>query len=264
MLKVRPLAKINLYLKVVGKRPDGYHLIESEVQTISLWDEMGLEPSEEFSMECFGEKVPCNEENLVYRAYKIFAERYPIPGLRIRLYKKIPPGRGLGGGSSNAAALLLALSEMFRPEMSFGEILSMARSIGADVALFLLGGHLKISGIGEKLESLPEIEGWAVVVDPGVAISTKEVYEKYDSLRREGFNFVPYENHLLPAALSLHPELEKYLKAGMKLTGSGSALFKTFPYRSEAEEFYGKISSGRKWVVDFVPLSRYRKLVLGE
>ncbi len=264
MLKVRPLAKINLNLRVLGKRPDGYHLIESEVQTISLWDEMELAPSREFTMECFGEKVPCNEENLVYRAYKIFAEKYPIPGLKVRLNKKIPPGRGLGGGSSDAAAMLLALSKIFHPEIPFEELLSMARSIGADVPLFLLGGHLKISGAGEGLEALQEMEGHAVVVDPGVALSTREVYEKYDSLHREGFKFEPYENHLLPAALSLHPELEKYLKAGMKLTGSGSALFKTFPYRSEAEEFCGKISSGRKWVVDLVPFSRYRKFIFGE
>ncbi len=264
MFTLRPPAKINLNLRILGKRADGYHLIESEVQTVSLHDEMEVEASRGFHLECHGKRVPCGEENILYRAYEAFSKVVAVSGIKIKLFKRIPPGRGLGGGSSDAAALLLAMREIFTPNLPFAMLQEIALKVGADVPLFLIGGRIKMEGIGEKLTALPDREGYAVLLDPGLEVTTGEVYRKYDELLEKGFDFSPYENHLLPALLSLHPELEQYPAMGMRLTGSGSCFFKTFSSLSEAREFYGKISSGRKWVVEFVPFSRYRNFLLGE
>ncbi len=264
MLKVSPAAKINLYLRIRGKRSDGYHLVESELQTVDLRDELTVERSPRFILACSGEPVPCGEENLVARAFRLFREKIGAEPVKIHLHKRIPPGRGLGGGSSDAAATLLALGKLFAPDLTMEVLLSMAVELGADVPFFLLGGRVKVEGIGEKLQPLKDLPGVAVVVDPGLEVSTAKIYEEYDKLREKGFDFTPYSNHLLPALLSLHPELHKFREWGMELSGSGSCFFKTFAEVSEARSFYGKISSGRKWVVNFVPFVEYQSTLIGE
>ncbi len=264
MLKVRPAAKINLYLRIKGKRRDGYHLIESELQTVDLRDELVIRRSRKFRLTCSGEPVVCDETNLVARAFFLFKERYGAEALEVHLHKRIPPGRGLGGGSSDAGAFLLALRKLFAPDLPFQALLSMARQLGADVPFFLLGGRAKAEGIGERLQPLKDLQWTAVLVDPGLEISTAEIYSQYDKLVEQGFDFSPYSNHLLPALLSLYPELEIFHLWGMNLSGSGSCFFKTFPGVSEAEDFYGKISSGRKWLVNFVSFSEYQSTLIGE
>ncbi len=264
MLKVRPAAKINLYLKIKGKRSDGYHLIESELQTVNLRDELLIKKSRTFRLHCSGEPVVCDETNLVARAFFLFKERHGAEPVEVYLRKIIPPGRGLGGGSSDAGAMLLALRKLFAPELPLQALLSMAQELGADVPFFLLGGRVKVEGIGERLQPLKDLQGTAVLVDPGLEVSTAEIYRQYDRLAEEGFDFSPYANHLLPALLSLHPELRRFHEWGMELSGSGSCFFKTFSEVSEAEDFYGKISSGRKWLVSFVPFSEYQSTLIGE
>ena len=265
MLKARSYAKLNLYLFIRGKREDGYHLIESEFQTIGLYDEIYIKPAKEFILECSGEKVPCDERNFVYKAFSLFKKTTGIEGeVKITLRKNIPKGRGLGGGSSNAAITLLLLNRLAGQILNEREISELASRIGADVPFFLKGGRAKVSGIGEILKPMDDFEGYAVVVDPGFEISTAEAYKEYDRLAKEGFDFSIYKNHLLPAAISLRPELSVLVEMGMDMTGSGSAFFKIFSHREQAMAFYGKIQRWRKWVIPLISSSEYRKFSFGE
>lgn len=265
MLKARSCAKINLYLHIKGKRDDGYHLIESEFQTIGLYDEINFSPAGEFSLECSGEAIPCDETNLIYRAYKLFISRTGInSGVKVILKKNIPPGRGLGGGSSNAAVTLMGLNRIFSTGLGSDELHSLAVELGADVPFFLIGGRARISGIGEEIFPLEDTEGFAVIVDPGMEISTAEAYRLYDDLREKGFDFSSFKNHLFPAAINLEPELRSFYEMKMDMTGSGSCFFKIFSDHPRALAFYDKIQGWRKWIVPLVSSHEYRTFTFGE
>lgn len=265
MFKARSCAKINLYLHIKGKRDDGYHLIESEFQTVGLYDEINFSPAEKFSLECSGEVVPCDETNLIYRAYKLFISRTGINfGVKVILNKNIPPGRGLGGGSSNAAITLIVLNKIFKTNLGIDELHSFAAELGADVPFFLKGGRAKIRGIGDKIFPLKDTKGFVVIVDPGIEISTAEAYRVYDNLMEKGFDFSSFKNHLLPSAINLEPELKILYEMKMDMTGSGSCFFKIFPDRTHALAFYDKIQRWRKWVVPFVSSREYRTFTIGE
>ena len=265
MFKTRSCAKLNLYLHIKGKREDGYHYIESEFQTIGLYDEIIFQPSEEFSLECSGERIPCDETNLIYRAYRIFVEKTGInSGIKISLKKNIPAGRGLGGGSSNAAVTLMALNRIFEAGFNDEALHSLAIQLGADVPFFLRGGRARISGIGDEVLPIEDMAGFVVLVDPGVEISTAEAYSMYDRLHKKGFDFSPFKNHLLPAALQINPELKKFYEMGMDMTGSGSGFFRIFPDEAQALAFYDKIQGWRKWIVPLISSQEYRTFTIGE
>ncbi len=264
MLKAFSYAKINIYLHIKGKREDGFHLIDSVFQTIPLKDTLDFAFSSEFHLECAGENIPCDERNLVWKAYEAFKEIASIGGVRIFLRKEIPSGRGLGGGSSNAAVTLIALNKLWGYPVSMGELFKLASLLGADVPFFLKRGRAKIWGIGDEIEKLPDVNGYLVLLDPGVEAETEKVYRKYDELLNEGFDFSSYKNHLLPPALFLYPELRPFAKMGMDMTGSGSCFFSIFKERSEAKAFYDKIHGWRKWIFQFLPSHEYKIFADGE
>ena len=247
-------AKLNLALLVELPRADGLHPLESLVQTIDWLDLLDVEESEEDNLVIEGADLD-PEDNLVTRSLKAIRERSFVPPLDIRLDKHIPAGAGLGGGSSNAAAILLAAAETGRIQRSVAE--KVAPSIGADVPLFLIGGTLLMGGIGNQVESLQPLTEFTVAVAvPQFELSTVEVYRRWDEMEgplgetipsrilppdlRDG---IPIRNDLTPAAFDLEPTLADFM-ADLRLrwggpvlmTGSGSGCFGFFPDPDEAAD----------------------------
>ncbi|MDR1940800.1 MAG: 4-(cytidine 5'-diphospho)-2-C-methyl-D-erythritol kinase [Endomicrobium sp.] len=161
-------AKINLFLEIAGKRDDGYHDLESIMQTVSLYDELTFEPAGEISLSlCVGRHskcaanspqsldVPLDDRNIIIKAAKAMREKYNIKsGVKITLQKNIPAGAGLGGGSSDAAATLKALNELWQINAPKSELEKIASKLGADVAFFLTGGAALCEGIGDIITPL--------------------------------------------------------------------------------------------------------------
>ena len=194
-MKILSPAKVNLYLDIVGKRKDGYHKIETIFQTVSLYDTVEVSPAgpngPSIALTVIsqrGEKSACppNHENIVWKAAKLFFETFNLKkSCRIVLTKNIPIQAGLGGGSSNAASTLKALSRIFLKNRSSKETKKLLRKIacrlGADVPFFLEGGCALASGIGEKIVPLPSPQKfWLVILKPEIGLSTREVYQWFD------------------------------------------------------------------------------------
>lgn len=177
-LLIRTCAKVNLCLRVLGKRPDGYHEVETVMHAISLWDCLALRPAPEGArrLRVRGE-APEDGSNTCLRAAELMAEAAGRgDGLGIELQKAIPAGAGLGGGSSDAAATLAGLARLWETDISPPRLEAMAARIGADVPFFLRGGCCLARGRGEKLKTLSPVSLWLVLVAPGEPVSTAEAY----------------------------------------------------------------------------------------
>jgi 4-diphosphocytidyl-2-C-methyl-D-erythritol kinase len=258
--RVRAFAKINLSLKVLGRRPDGFHEIRTVFQTIALADRLEFEylPGSQARIEL--EETAPIPGNLVLRAAEMFFSRQNVRGrLLIRLRKSIPMGAGLGGGSSDAAAVLLTLPVITGHNSALGDLLSMGAELGSDVPFFLVGGTALGLGRGEELYPLPEQKARPVVVlAPPIHVSTPEAYR---ALRRPALtsplppstlnifrSFVwessasLMENDFEAAVFQLHPELGRWRRKlerlgahAARLSGSGAALFGVFPDRAKLQ-----------------------------
>ena len=252
-------AKLNLALHVETPRADGMHPLESLVQTIDWLDLLEVEESDEDNLVIEGADLD-PEDNLVSRSLRAIRGRGFVPPLDIRLNKQIPIGAGLGGGSSNAAATLLAAVEIGKIPRSVAD--EVAPTIGADVALFLTGGTLLMTGIGDQIESLRPLAGFAVAVAvPPSEMSSADVYQRWDSMEgpegetipprllppalRDG---IPLRNDLTPAAFDLEPSLADFMAdlrirwgGPVLMTGSGSGCFGLFPDPDEAADAAGSV-----------------------
>jgi 4-diphosphocytidyl-2-C-methyl-D-erythritol kinase len=215
---------------VLGSRPDGRHEISTLMQAISLHDLLELERTSVTALEVNGFNVPVDESNLVLKALRALemAAARSLP-TRFRLLKRIPPGAGLGGGSSDAAASLRGLARLYDLE---SDLQPVAAELGSDVSFFLAGGRARASGHGERLEQLADLPGWFAIAWPQTEISTADVYRRWDAVGGEP------PNELQRAAVDVRPELATFgekLGEGWQLTGSGAAWFKSCPSRSAAE-----------------------------
>jgi 4-diphosphocytidyl-2-C-methyl-D-erythritol kinase len=247
-------AKINLCLRLLGKRPDGYHELQTVVQSIDLHDTLTLETGGRgFRLEVDGDAdLPAGEENLVCRAARRILGDPRSIGVRARLVKRIPTGAGLGGGSSDAAAALLGLDRLLRLGLPEARLLEEAAALGSDVPFFLGGGTALLRGRGTEVEPVPEGAPVPVVIlSPGVPLSTAAVYAqvqepltlapKLDSM--PGFGRIPVDamswvragNDLEPYATRLCaaiPVMKGMLLANgatvAAMSGSGSAVFGIF------------------------------------
>lgn len=179
---VQAPAKINLFLEIINKRPDGYHNLDSIMHTVSLFDTLEFEEIKENKIElfCVNANLPTDRSNLVYRAAEKFKEKYNInTGIKIKLTKNIPMGAGLGGGSSDAAAVLNALNKLWKINDSLKNLENLAATLGADVPFFLTGGTAKISGIGDIVKKLNSDREYSfVLVKPDFGVSTVYAYSK--------------------------------------------------------------------------------------
>ena len=242
-VRVLAYAKLNLVLKVVGRREDGYHLLQTLMCAVDLADELHLSEADGISLTAEGLEIPPGE-NLALRAARLLAERTGTgKGVHIRLIKRIPAGAGLGGGSSDAAATLAGLDRLWGLGLSPGELRELGAELGADVPFFLGESPAWAEGIGERLSpARVDLPGAFLILVPPFRCPTPEVYRLYDGLglplscpsRAEGG--VRFENDLWPAALKLRPRLGELWRAleglgglGVGMTGSGSGLFVAFP-----------------------------------
>ena len=255
-------AKVNLYLKVLGRRADGYHEVVTVMQPLSLADELWLTPGKGLALVCQPPTlVPSGAQNLVWRAAEKFAAAIgQEPQVHIHLVKKIPVAAGLGGGSSDAAGTLLALNHLAGHPLDFSALHRLAAELGADVPFFLSLGPAVGRGIGTDLSSLDLPPFWYVLLNPGWSISTRRVYENLDMKVVAGSGAAPREawdrehpeewvtNDLETVILTRHPELRALLgllaQAGARIqgmSGSGPTLFGLFADQEAAQEAAGEI-----------------------
>lgn len=254
-------AKVNLSLHVEPPATNGYHPITSLVQTIELCDRLEVFESDDDDLTVVGADLDA-EDNLVRKAIEAVRSRRAVPPLQIRLRKRIPIGSGLGGGSSDAAAALLAAFSFASGDQA--EMAELAATIGADVPLFLVGGTILMSGFGEVIESQPALAGLSIAVAvPEFSFSTEDIYRRWDemegpvgetigdgSLPPQLRGGMPIRNDLTPAALDLEPALGDFM-ADLRsiwgtalMTGSGSGCFGFF---SDPEEATDAADTVRKW-----------------
>ena len=253
-ITLKSYAKINLTLDVLSRRHDGYHNLASVMQTISLADRVHVVRKESpgISLHCASGAAPEGPENLVWRAAEaaMHAGRCQS-GLEIVLEKRIPAQAGLGGGSSNAAAALLAVNRLLSLGLDISVLTRLAASLGADVPFFLTGGTASVRGVGERVRALPDCPPlWLVIVKPPVGVSTAAAYAALDAMperqsaratrdmeaaiasgdrakvvRRmtNDFERVVLEQHLEVAMA--HDDLLMARAVAVRLCGSGSAVF---------------------------------------
>lgn len=180
---IKAYAKINISLDVVGKREDGYHLLKMIMQTIDLYDYINIKKYDNgIKLACNKAYVPTDERNLAYKAADLFINTYDIDGgVEIYLKKNIPVAAGLAGGSTDAAAVLKAMRNLYKPEISDDELMKLGLKIGADVPYCIVGGTALCEGIGEKITKLSTFRDHIlIVVKPSFGVSTKEVYKNLD------------------------------------------------------------------------------------
>ena len=227
--RVKAPAKINLSLRITGKRADGYHELVTRMQKIDLFDLLELELTDTGSVEFFSDsrEIPGNDSNLAVRAARRFFEccrEGSAYGLRIRLTKIIPVGAGLGGGSSDAAAVLKALSRMLGDPLANQELLDIGRELGADVP-FLISDHVAViaTGIGDRLKETESLDRYHyVLVNPGFKVNTTWVYENYRLTKEDNnFNLWGSRNSEFGSfsAADLHNDLEQVTGAHYPVIG---------------------------------------------
>jgi 4-diphosphocytidyl-2-C-methyl-D-erythritol kinase len=253
-------AKVNLVLKVLSKRPDGYHNIISLVDPVSLYDLIHIE---EMDNDCIIVKddkgiLPEDEQNTMYRAAQCIKETYSVrKGVHIYVEKKIPIGSGLGGPSSNAATVLQALSEMWHLSITDEEFVNMGRSIGADVPLFLYGKPCVMEGIGDIITPVALPRMWYLIVYPKLVLSTKEAYGRLKieltnnekniklmgNFKNIGDIADSLENDLEQIGMLMCPRIRTIKDIlmergalGALMSGSGSSVFGVFQNKRDIEK----------------------------
>ena len=231
-VKIQCPAKINLTLKVLGKRPDGFHDIESIMQTISLYDYLtiSVEPSDILQIELSGNsnEIPYNEKNLVYKAAKLFCEELKTSyKISIRIEKNIPVAAGLAGGSTDAAGTLFGLNEIFERPLNQEKLHELCAQLGSDLNVCLMGGRILSKGRGEIVEPLGfEPFNLSLIKPENLGISAKEAYQKF-AQKEKNSERNQYVNDLEWAIIDDYKELQeiksKYPSAVM--SGSGSTYY---------------------------------------
>ena len=276
-MKLRALAKINLGLDVTGKRPDGYHEVRMIMQNIQMFDQLEIERSEQpgIRIETNLSFLPCNENNLVYKAADLLMKEFDIrEGLDVKLSKFIPVAAGMAGGSSDAAAVLYGVNRMYGLGLSQEELMKRGVRIGADVPYCLMRGTALAEGIGEVLSPLPPMPPCNILVaKPGISVSTKFVYENLhanelradqhpdidgilEALRRQDLKGMTEcmkdGNVLETVTVPAHPVIQK-IKDTMEeqgalaalMSGSGPTVFGIFEDRNKARRAMSVLRKNR-------------------
>jgi 4-diphosphocytidyl-2-C-methyl-D-erythritol kinase len=261
-------AKINLSLDVVGKKDNGYHLLETIMQNVDLFDEVTVKKSVEgINLYCKLAQVPCNESNTAYKAAKLIKDRYDIKsGIDIIIEKRIPIAAGLAGGSADAAGVIKAMNELFALNITLKDMMEIGVKVGADVPFCLLQCTAFAEGIGEILTPLKPLDGvWCVLAKPNISISTQEVYSKLkidkiikhpntheikeciDKMDIEGIA-LKMTNVLEAVTIDENPVIQElknlmmeFHALGSLMSGSGPTTFGLFRDKASAEECYSKL-----------------------
>ncbi len=248
-------AKLNLFLHVVGRRPDGYHELQTAFVAVTLADTLDFERRADGRILREGDLTGPPEADLAVRAARLLQQAAATPhGVAIRVHKRVPVGAGLGGGSSDAATTLVALNRLWRLDWPRARLAGLALRLGADVPFFLAGGPCFAEGVGERLREVELPPLWFVLVHPGVPVSTAEVFgdpaltpgTKLTTI--EGFSAAASRlagrsfgaNDLEPIARRRVPEVDQALRllsahGAARMSGSGSAVFATHGSQAGAE-----------------------------
>ena len=253
-LKLPSFAKINWFLRILGKRPDGYHEVATALQTIALCDELEFELRADggLALHCDAPGIPNDETNLVLKAAYALRDRLQsAAGADIKLHKKIPAKGGLGGASSNAAVTLVALNFLWQGQLRVDELMPIAGGLGADVPFFLHGGCCAATGTGTTLSRLPDgPKRYLIVVTPNAAVATANAYASLNAaslttsnsdsilsrspadMLSAGSRQWQLQNDFEGVIFEIEPEIERaklaLLEAGARgalLAGSGSSVF---------------------------------------
>ena len=293
-LRVPAPAKLNLYLNVIGRRPDGYHLLDSLVAFAGIGDEVAVAPDSTIRLTLagpFASALGAVEDNIVLRAARALSERTGTrPGAAITLTKRLPVAAGLGGGSADAAATLVALARLWRLRYPDSALDTMALQLGADVPVCLSGRAARVSGIGETLAPAPPLPAaHLVLANPGIRLSTPEVYAALDArpapvaARLAGGRELPPArtavelarlvaergNDLERAAQGMVDEIAEVLELLVaqpgslvtRMSGSGPTCFAVFAGPAEAAEAAARVALLRPgwWVVAAPLLGRIER-----
>ena len=271
-------AKINLTLRVLGRRADGYHELNTVFQTVSLCDELTFSARDDARLElvCDAPGIPCDETNLVLRAARALGERYGVSrGARIELHKKIPAGAGLGGGSSNAAVALVGLARLWKIETQRQALADLGAGVGADVPFFLTGGTALGTGRGTDIHPLADVPlRYLLLVTPDINVSTAEAYKSLNApaltkalspvnlavsrvqAEISGSLHAVVENDFERVIYRLYPETRRarssLVAAGARcvsLSGSGASVYALFDSPDEREGAQAKLKVEAGWQV---------------
>jgi 4-diphosphocytidyl-2-C-methyl-D-erythritol kinase len=256
-VRISTPAKINLWLEIIGKRDDGYHEVSSLMLPIAVYDHLQVERSAEgLSLACAHPEVPTDGSNLACRAAQLYLQTAGLTsGIHIQLDKNIPVGAGLGGGSADAAAVLLAMNQLFERRFSLLQLSQMAHMLGADVPFFLYLQPALATGIGEKIDHVGGVPEYPLVlVKPPLTVSTGWVYQRLKLTRGVSrikiatFLAHPWqlhdfmENDLESVTLNEYPlliKIKQWMMAqgalGALMSGSGPTVFGIFTETSQAE-----------------------------
>lgn len=280
-------AKINLYLRVLGRRPDGYHEIDSVLQMVGLYDELRFEerpgPGKSgIEMVASGEPMPEGGENLIIKAAELLRARRPRGGgVRILVTKRIPLAAGLGGASSDAAAVLVMLNRIWKIGLPTRALAALGGRLGSDIPFFFHGPTARVSGRGTHVARL-SLSGdrWVVLVNPGLAVQTGSVYHDLNAgpvqrapaagsgvvgagparpirwagitrMLRNDLGVVTERRH--PVIGTIKAALTAAGAAGVLMSGSGPTVFGLFRDKAEAVQAAGLVGPGRGWRVWVVP-----------
>jgi len=273
-------AKLNLYLEVLNKRKDGYHNINTVFERIGLSDKIILKPRRDNKIKiiCSSPLVPKGKTNLAYRSAKLLQDNFLVKkGVNIEIKKRIPVGAGLGGGSSNAAAVLTGLNKFWGLRLGQNKLVKLAAGIGSDVPFFIYDSPFALgSGRGEKikpLRALDSVKLWHVLAVPKIEVLTPVIYKKWDSysrltsprrgdkiltsaLRKSDLSLIAKSllNSLERVTSGLYPEVarikERFICLGLKavlMSGSGPAVFAIVPSRKEAVSLCRQLKEENKF-----------------
>ncbi len=255
-------AKINLFLHIVGQREDGYHNLETLFQFIDHSDTLTLTATETPEIELL---TPINgvnnDDNLIVKAARLLkCKSNTNLGVKISINKILPMGGGLGGGSSNAATVLVALNLLWQCDLSLSELSSLGLSLGADVPIFIHGFSAFAQGVGDHLTAIKPQESWYLITKPECSISTKEVFTAVDlprntkplllsALNTSDFVTKSFHNDCQTLVIKQYPEVAKLLAwlveyAPSRMTGTGACVFTQFSSYQEAHSLQAKLPKG--------------------
>ncbi len=272
-IKLKALAKINLGLDVIGKREDGYHEVRMIMQTIHLYDQLEIKKVDGpgISMDANLDFLPLNENNLIVKAAKLMQETYSMKeGVHVSLKKYIPVSAGMAGGSTDAAAVLYGMNELFGLGAKRQQLMELGVKIGADVPYCLMRGTALAEGIGEKLKSLPPVPKCPVLIaKPGINVSTKFVYENLrldrhtvhpnidallDAIRAKDLHALSHNMGNILETVTIHQypvieEIKEHMKAhgaiNAMMSGSGPTVFGLFEDEKGAQKAYEAMKKAR-------------------
>lgn len=262
-------AKVNLFLHIVGRRPDGYHLLQSVFQLIDLCDYLSFEETDNGKIERCGDIDWPKETDLCYKAALLLQQSCPQKGVRITVKKNIPHGAGLGGGSSDAATTLIALNRMWELDLPRTELMKIGEKLGADVPFFIFGQTAFVEGIGEIMQEIDVPDLQFLMIFPGISIPTLELFKNPQLTRNskmcrishlrefmKNFDQSPWgRNDMQKVAQTLYAPVDEALRmlapyGSPRMTGSGSVVYAAGKNIGEKSVKITLPNNWRQWTVD--------------